>query len=397
MQRIMITIFRILTGALGVALLLAGFLVVFLLPSGLENPLAAALVKTIAGIVLLGSGVFCLAFSVDAGRQMGWKHRVMMRLWQFSGVVLLIYAADHLVLVILLMTGRSDFATVFIQGILAMVFWRTGIFSLQRGRKHRAVNALELAKADPRPAVLYLRPFHDDQTTGQVAGTPLLGMHQFILGSRTEEEQMKEVLEGIGPFKALGRPGERLPELGAARKYVDDAVWEQRIQEEMSQAGLVLIRVGTAKHLIIEAELAVRQLQPDRLVLLIPGVTEHYRGFRAKTQGLFPQDLPEGAGLGGDSQPGSLAALVYFNHDWTPHWVPLAAPPRLSTKNLLSRGRPLAPRLIAGFAPVFHRLGISLPRLRVSWGLTLVHYAVWLIITTATLFFLWVVYSHFFS
>jgi hypothetical protein len=45
----------------------------------------------------------------------------------------------------------------------------------------------------------------------------------------TEEEQLAMVMNEIGPFIAIGRPGEQWPELGAARMYVGDDEWQATI------------------------------------------------------------------------------------------------------------------------------------------------------------------------
>jgi hypothetical protein len=48
----------------------------------------------------------------------------------------------------------------------------------------------------------------------------------------------------IGPFVAIGRPGERLPQLGAIRLYVADPEWQEMVTRLMSEAALVVLRAG---------------------------------------------------------------------------------------------------------------------------------------------------------
>ena len=100
-------------------------------------------------------------------------------------------------------------------------------------RKHRTVTVQEWTARVTRPPVLYLRSFQDDTTAA--AYTKGSGMLSLLLpfASRmttlTEEEQLAMVMNEIGPFIAIGRPGEQWPELGAARMYVGDDEWQATI------------------------------------------------------------------------------------------------------------------------------------------------------------------------
>lgn len=81
---------------------------------------------------------------------------------------------------------------------------------------------------------------------------PLLGIFgraAVVLGMQTEEEQLAEVMDQVGPFLAVGKPGESLPEVGAARIYVGDDEWQHRVSELMSQARLVVLRAGETANL----------------------------------------------------------------------------------------------------------------------------------------------------
>jgi hypothetical protein len=60
------------------------------------------------------------------------------------------------------------------------------------------------------PPVLYLRSFKDDRESAYPGSTGLLN---FLFALPTEEEQLAEEL---GPCLTLGRPDEKMPELGAS-------------------------------------------------------------------------------------------------------------------------------------------------------------------------------------
>lgn len=88
-----------------------------------------------------------------------------------------------------------------------------------KGRRLGAPMATEILKRDHRRPVLYLRAFRDDLFRS--TGTPsLVG---YIFWDPTVEEKLALKMRGVGPFVAIGKPGEHLPQLGAARMYVPDS------------------------------------------------------------------------------------------------------------------------------------------------------------------------------
>jgi hypothetical protein len=79
-------------------------------------------------------------------------------------------------------------------------------------------NANEAMCRDPRPPVLYLRPFAADSRD-------LRNIDYFPKNTiffETAEQALTRLLNSVGPVVAIGRPGEVLPTLGAARAYLAD-------------------------------------------------------------------------------------------------------------------------------------------------------------------------------
>ncbi len=140
----------------------------------------------------------------------------------------------------------------------------------------------------------------------------------FLEFVNTEEEQLTEVLSEIGPFIAIGRPGERLPTIGASRMYVTDAEWRARVLELMSAARLVTIRAGSTQGIWWEIETAVRTLQPEKLVFLLPYTKAQYEVFRQKAESYLPCRLPEY--ISPEIAIGSLRGILYFGPGWKPHY-----------------------------------------------------------------------------
>jgi hypothetical protein len=219
------------------------------------------------------------------------KSHLIMRLWQFLGVALFAYGADHLIFVVMFNVGRWSIGTRLIQGTLAMLYWQGGIFCFQRARKHRALST-RLVESDSRKPVLYLRPFADDRATARAVGSPFMTFRQFILGSLTDEEQLCEVFSVGGPFQAIGKPGENLPELGAAREYIEDRNWLDVVVERMSAATMVVIRAGPSSGLLEEVDKTIQHVNPKHLIILAPSAAKQYKAFFEVTRSRFPRGLP---------------------------------------------------------------------------------------------------------
>ena len=141
-----------------------------------------------------------------------------------KGFVVMWSGADALVLGVLsgnLAQGRND---VFVEwadlpALIAYGLVALGVVLLRTGWKYDVLRAADVIAADTRPPVVYLRSFQDDgrSPVGGVAGIFLkVGSWFFPIGF---EQALAAIMNRVGPFVAVGRPGERLPELGANRFY----------------------------------------------------------------------------------------------------------------------------------------------------------------------------------
>jgi hypothetical protein len=150
--------------------------------------------------------------------------------------------------------------------LIGPLLWGTGGgLCLAVAKRMRARLNLASQAEDVRAPVVYLRSFQVDK---RLSRRPLaIGR---VLASRTEEEQLVEALRESGPVVALGRPGERLPRLGAQRVYVDDADWRQQILSWFRRAALVVIHVPAkpTESLTWELEHSLNIVPLDRLVFL---------------------------------------------------------------------------------------------------------------------------------
>jgi hypothetical protein len=241
-------------------------------------------------------------------------------------------------------------ARIFIVAIIFLLMYLWGrLFSWTK--KHRvAVGDSALAK-DRRPPVLYLRSFGDDplaaKRPGQVDGA-----------WRTEEENLASLLSDIGPFVAIGRPGERLPTLGATRMYIRDDEWQDKVMHLMFTARLVILRCGDTGGLRWELRQAITTLRPQQLALLVPFNPQQYAEFREWAATELPKPLPPYP-QGPKNRYGTLQGIIYFQSDWTPQFVRIRPNPLTSIVPRFAESA-----LGTALEPVFQQLQVRARRAR---------------------------------
>jgi hypothetical protein len=189
-------------------------------------------------------------------------------------------------------------------------------FFVTLGRRMKARDAERVLERDPRPPVVYLRPFESDRAPA--VASPWLSRRRTRLFrsyfANTYEQRLARALRDVGPFVAVGDPTERLPQLGAARVYADDAEWRETVAGLTARATVIVLHVGESDGLVWEFQHVVGVGKPERVILGLPLETgpkrhERYDTFRRKFGDLFPRGLPEAIG---ESQ------FVFFESDWTP-------------------------------------------------------------------------------
>lgn len=149
-------------------------------------------------------------------------------------------------------------------------FGFTGLGERIGGRGARRVIA-----EDSRPPVLYLRAFSSDKKGGE---------------KEAPEADVARLFSPLGPTVAVGRPGEFLQTVGAARMYLSDAEWKAEVEGLIEKAGLVLIKVATSPGLLWEFATAIARLPAQKIVLIPPQDRGEWSQFRAAVN--WP-NLPE--------------------------------------------------------------------------------------------------------
>ncbi|WP_457033984.1 transferase [Kitasatospora sp. P5_F3] len=181
-----------------------------------------------------------------------------------------------------------------------------GFLILKYARPRSTRGAARALQADGRQPVLYLRSFADDHTAAQIDDGIPLNIH-------SREEQLAAALGAFGPVIAVGRPGEPLPLLGAARFYLPLDDWKPTILRLMELSQLIVLRMGSGEGLRWEIE-QVTATQPARkLLLLTPGrVAEAVESLAGRLP--VPPHLEEVA-----ADASWISAAITFGPEWTPH------------------------------------------------------------------------------
>ena len=133
-----------------------------------------------------------------------------------------------------------------------------------------ALGIAEVRAADNRAPVLFLRSFSDDELriTRKFGAGSILAPKTLTL-----EELLVDRLWNIGPVIALGKPGEGLSPLGAAREYLEGAYWQQRIRNLLAESKLFIALLGTTEGLTVEYEMISQMGTTGKLLAVFPPVT----------------------------------------------------------------------------------------------------------------------------
>jgi hypothetical protein len=260
--------------------------------------------------------------------------------------------------------------------VLVYFLYRMGSDWYKQGKHRSAPSAASLMSKDPRPPVLYLRSFQDDSIAAQgklhyASSGQTGGWYQLSLVAETEEEQLAQVMNEIGPFVAIGRPGEKVPEIGAARMYANDDEWRSKVLNLIGRAKLIVLRAGDSSNVLWELESVVKLVRPEQVILLVPDGSAQYNVFRRRVEKNIPSlpfalpdyfdETPNGIWLIGSvrrwlkeqkqSAAGSIRGILYFGPKWTPQLVEL--------KGLGAEiPNPFAEALKRTLEPVFRQLGV---------------------------------------
>jgi hypothetical protein len=116
------------------------------------------------------------------------------------------------------------------------------------GQRLSIREAAAVLEMDHRAPILLLRSFLDDHA--RVVNSDRILPHEWIFGGRrlrSFEEALVAKLSAYGPVLAIGRPGEAVPPLGAARMWVNHLEWQEKVEELLHRCHFVVMIVGELK------------------------------------------------------------------------------------------------------------------------------------------------------
>jgi len=156
--------------------------------------------------------------------------------------------------------------------VSALVYWPIAAFAgriWNRGRRQSALGLQEIRKLDTRPPVLLLRSFGDDNL-------PLEKRYHlfwFLFTARetlTLESFVVDQIWRLGPVLAIGNPSEPLSPLGAAREYIPDDRWRNRIQQYLNESEYIVSILGATPGLSWEFQQIQALGKEDRVLVVFP-------------------------------------------------------------------------------------------------------------------------------
>jgi hypothetical protein len=241
-------------------------LAAMILSSGIETPYRPVVIGVATAIVAFGAlvynGMFSLPHGLASARAPG-----KGRLFYLGGGGLLALGFAVFLAAVLSMQaeGESPEPWPTIAAIVVgMAAAGLGALAMRHGKQLLQPTATELQAHDPRPPIVLLRSFADDKLL------VVTGRANDGLKTGDFEEHIKDELELFGPFVAIGKPGEPLPALGAARNYYADADWQSAAAAWMDQALLLVVIPGLTGGLGWELDAIRRGGHLDKLLVLMP-------------------------------------------------------------------------------------------------------------------------------
>jgi len=173
-----------------------------------------------------------------------------------------------------------------------------GLCLINAGRSLVARNARTTLAGDQRPPILYLRSFEDDVEDSLTPHSLLARQFGITLPSSvrrlrpwlrvvfeaqplrllrslagrvtsTTELQLAGFFREIGPFIAIGKPGERLATIGADRVYVEQDQWQQTVLDYMDRAHFVVLQAARTPGFVWEVRKVLDRVAPEKILFCL--------------------------------------------------------------------------------------------------------------------------------
>jgi LSD1 subclass zinc finger protein len=162
---------------------------------------------------------------------------------------------------------RIDFWLLSSVIVLSIITSALGVPIIRLRRQIRAVGAEKALQSATNRPILYLRSFNVDELSGRQTLLDHLFRGNFYSDSLGPEDQLTRRFSKLGPMIAIGRPGEELPSLGAARFYVSNDKWQEKVADIAREAQFIVWVSGTTGGLHWELNHLIQTVAPSKLIV----------------------------------------------------------------------------------------------------------------------------------
>jgi hypothetical protein len=122
-------------------------------------------------------------------------------------------------------------------------------------------------EVDKRRPILLLRSFRDDK----LVAPERRRYGPFVVNAiRRFEQQIADSFQELGPLIAIGEPGEKVPQLGAARSYLANDQWQAAVLGWIEEAMMIVMIAGTTEWIRWELHRILEKGRDAHLVILLP-------------------------------------------------------------------------------------------------------------------------------
>jgi RNA polymerase subunit RPABC4/transcription elongation factor Spt4 len=175
-------------------------------------------------------------------------------------------------------------------GIVYLPFAIIGSRLYNTAQRLSALRIVEIRKLDTRTPVLFVRSFSDD---GISLERRFSLVKLFAPTTFTLEELIVNRSWSVGPVMAIGKPGEQLGPLGAAREYLEGDQWRDRIEVLMSESRLIVSVCGSTAGLLWEYRAIVRLGVLNKMLIVFPplALLDANRRWQLLERSLWPRRL----------------------------------------------------------------------------------------------------------
>lgn len=110
--------------------------------------------------------------------------------------------------------------------------------------------------------VLFLRSFEDDGKSKEMP----ISLFTLSIQHPTFEEQIARDFKYFNLI-AIGRPGEKLPELGANRLYITDELWKEKVALLIDKASIIIVKPSFSDGLNWELDTIIKKGALSKVIL----------------------------------------------------------------------------------------------------------------------------------